>query len=285
MHYIGRFAPSPTGPLHLGSLLTAVASFLHARQQGGHWHLRIDDLDPPREQPGSREHIIQALSSHGLYWDGEIQLQSLNGSAYQAAIDQLAAQHQLFWCRCSRKMLQGFSQYPGHCYSLGPGADSAIRVRHGQPQELQDDLQGRQYWAAEETADFIIKRRDGFYAYHLASVVDDAALGVSHIIRGVDLLSSTGPHLRLQQALGLAQPQYAHLPVILASDGQKLSKQTGAQALALDPTSVSNNLAKVLQLLVPDSRFDSRARPQELLAQGLEQFKLARLAGLTELTL
>ena len=232
--YIGRFAPSPTGPLHLGSLLTALASYLDARAHEGRWLVRMEDLDPPREQPGAATDILQTLEHYGLYWDGDVWFQSTRHSVYEAAVQQLLERHQAYYCTCSRKDLQLLSAnaYPGTCRGRfkQPHQPCSIRVQvEDNVIAFDDALQGHcEFNLQAEGGDFIIKRKDGLYAYHLAVVIDDAAQHITHIVRGSDLLDSTPRHLLLQRLLALPTPVYAHLPVLVNELGQKLSKQTFA---------------------------------------------------------
>ncbi len=235
--YIGRFAPSPTGPLHMGSLVAAVGSFLDARHHGGRWLLRIEDIDPPRTQPGAASRIRTQLAEHGLHWDGEVRFQSSRADAYLAALTTLRARGLTFFCNCSRSQIGG-SRYPGTCRDrTQPTPDAAERLRcepgfvrctdilHG---EIGADV-------AAQIGDFVLHRRDGLFAYQLAVVVDDAAEGISHVVRGADLLDNTARQVLLQRALGVPTPVYLHLPLVLAPGGAKLSKQTGATELAGDP--------------------------------------------------
>jgi glutamyl-Q tRNA(Asp) synthetase len=240
--YVGRFAPSPTGPLHLGSLVAAVASWLDARAAGGRWLLRMEDLDRPRCEPGAADTILRQLEAYGLLWDGAVLYQSQRDDAYVTVLDALRAQGAVFACSCTRSQLaqaprnaEGEIIYPGTCRLHSPAKTSAhawrVRVEqvsthfhdriHG---ELQQDLAG-------EVGDFIVKRADGLFAYQLAVVVDDAFQGVTHIVRGADLLWNTPRQIYLQTLLGLPTPVYAHVPLITNAAGQKLSKQTLAPAL------------------------------------------------------
>jgi glutamyl-Q tRNA(Asp) synthetase len=240
--YVGRFAPSPTGPLHAGSLAAAVASWLDARAAGGRWLVRMEDLDFPRCEPGAADTILRQLEAYGLVWDGDVLVQSQRDDAYAAALDALKALGAVYPCACTRSQLadaprnlEGEIIYPGTCRNgLPPGAVArAWRVRvadvsthfvdriHG---ELQQNL-------AHEVGDFIVKRADGLFAYQLAVVVDDAFQGVSHVVRGADLLWNTPRQIYLQALLGLPTPVYAHVPLITNAAGQKLSKQTRASAL------------------------------------------------------
>ncbi len=281
MGYIGRFAPSPTGPLHLGSLFTALISYLHARQQQGKWLLRIDDIDPPREMQGSKEHILQSLQTYGLEWDGAVIYQSEQSQHYQQAIEQLKQQNMLFWCSCSRKQLAAFEHYPGTCYGQGPRPDCAIRLHHPYQPHWLDQLQGPQCPAQQQAQDFVIQRRDGLYSYHLASVVDDHLLGITDVVRGCDLMDSTGHHACLQQSLNIRAPRYWHLPVILAADGQKLSKQTGAQALSLGPDQAKYQLAELINALVGSQLVTAQQPCREQLFAALQAFDINKLKQLT----
>lgn len=232
--YIGRFAPSPTGRLHLGSLFTALASYLDARACGGIWRVRMEDLDPPREMAGAADDILHTLEHFGLHWDGEVWYQSRRHDIYEQAIRQLLDSGSAFYCTCSRKELQiqGTTGYPGTCRGqcTAPVRPAAIRLQtDDHPLAFEDAVQGRcAFNLQQEGGDFIIKRKEGLYAYHLAVVVDDAAQGITHVVRGIDLLDSTPRHLALQQCLHLPTPAYAHLPVLVNEAGQKLSKQTFA---------------------------------------------------------
>ena len=242
MTYVGRYAPSPTGPLHFGSLVAAVGSYLDARSQGGRWLLRMEDLDKPREMPGAADGILRTLEAFRFQWDGAVLYQSRRVDAYEAALDRLASDGAMFPCACSRREiadsgLHGLEGpiYPGTCrHGLPPGRRTrAWRLRV--PDEglsFEDGLQGtvRQN-LARDVGDFIVRRADGVYAYQLAVVVDDAHQGITHVARGADLLLSTPRQLLLQQLLGLSAPVYLHLPVAVNRAGEKLSKQTHAAAL------------------------------------------------------
>lgn len=251
MTYVGRFAPSPTGPLHFGSLLAALASFLDARKHQGQWLLRIEDLDPPREQPGLKDQFPEVLDAFGLYWDGELTYQSERLDEYRAVMQTLLQEQHAYACNCSRKQISersGSSRYDGHCRQLGlipdltftltPEQQMAIRVLcNNHPIVFDDLIQGPQTQdLLQESGDFVIFRRDGFFAYQLAVVVDDYLQGITHIVRGSDLLHETTRQIFLQQQLGYPTPSYAHIPVATNAAGQKLSKQTFAQALDLKAT-------------------------------------------------
>lgn len=238
-HYIGRFAPSPTGPLHFGSLLAACASYLQARASGGRWLLRIEDIDPPREQPGAAQSIVETLAAFGFEWDGPVHFQSARRTRHRELIEQLQRQGYAYPCSCSRSNLALAPRgplgtvYPGTCRKGSSGRRVAIRLlTDAQPVSFSDSLQGPQSQCLEsETGDFIIRRRDGLIAYHLAVVADDHDQGVTEIVRGIDLLDSTPRQILLQRRLGFATPNYLHIPVLVDEAGRKLSKQTGAPAL------------------------------------------------------
>ena len=245
--YTGRFAPSPTGPLHQGSLVAALASWLDARAHGGRWLLRIEDLDRPREAPGATHAIMDALARLGLTWDGEVLLQSDRDAAYRAAFERLESQGLVYPCACTRREIadsvatrreHAFGLelvYPGTCRAgLTPGRQArAWRVRVPDAAiEFEDAIGGRQCQnLAREVGDFVLLRADGQWAYQIAVVVDDAAQGVTHVVRGADLIDSTARQLHLIRALGMARPQYLHVPLVTDGQGRKLSKQTGATAL------------------------------------------------------
>lgn len=227
----GRFAPSPTGPLHIGSLYTALASFLDARAQGLAWRLRFDDLDQPRNDPSAPGRILRTLDAHGLHWDGAVQRQSDHLELYEAALSRLQQLGAAFFCTCSRKRLQGHAIYPGTCRGRrSPIDDAAIRVRVDDAvSEFTDLVQGRQRSRlAETTGDFVVKRRDGLFAYQLATAVDDGNAGIVRVLRGRDLLENTPRQLHLMLLLNLEAPAYAHIPVLLSPALEKWSKQTFA---------------------------------------------------------
>lgn len=237
--YRGRFAPSPTGLLHFGSLVAAVGSYLQARSEGGEWLLRMEDLDPPREVPGAADEILHTLERLGLCWDGPVTYQSARGPAYEAALEKLRRDGVLYACGCSRQEIADSSVhgidgpiYPGTCRDgLAPGRrERALRLRtHDDTLMFEDRWQGRVASRLQrEMGDFVVRRADGFIAYQLAVVVDDAAQGITEVVRGADLLLSTPRQLYLQQCLSLGTPAYAHLPVAVNGAGEKLSKQTGA---------------------------------------------------------
>jgi glutamyl-Q tRNA(Asp) synthetase len=239
--YVGRFAPSPTGPLHFGSVVAALASFLDARHQGGRWLVRMEDVDETRCNPTWADTILRQLEALHLDWDGAVMVQSQRKDAYEAALDSLRSAGHLYGCDCSRReigdsALQGIDGpvYPGTCKGKGKaGPGLAWRVQVDQvPIEFVDAIQGSQcQQLARDIGDFVLKRRDGLHAYQLAVVVDDHDQGVSHIVRGADLLASTPRQIHLQRLLGFKPCEYSHLPVAVNEAGQKLSKQTLAPAV------------------------------------------------------
>ncbi|MCR9106713.1 MAG: tRNA glutamyl-Q(34) synthetase GluQRS [Gammaproteobacteria bacterium] len=253
--YRGRFAPSPTGPLHMGSLIAALASYLDARSNNGSWLLRIDDIDPPREAPGATDSILASLAQHGLYWDNDIIFQSHNTHRYAAALQHLrglADGTAVFACVCSRAAMGPGGVCCGTCREQPPAGDRPHALRIAVPASqlirCEDALQGPQCWELGHiAADFVLRRKDGLWAYQLAAAVDDTENGITHVVRGSDLLDSTPRQLFLQALLGKTAPQYCHLPVIVNSNGQKLSKQN--HAAPLDNTNAVRNLRVALQFL------------------------------------
>lgn len=249
--YRGRFAPSPTGDLHLGSLYTAAASYLDAQAHEGRWLLRIDDLDTPRVVPGSADGILRTLEGFGFEWDGEVIYQSHRTSAYSAAVQCLAQAGLTFPCSCSRSQLADEERYPGYCrerpLSMNGPTSTRLRVEPGFIQ-FTDLIQGtfRQDVAAA-VGDMVIRRRDDVFTYVLAVVVDDAAENISHVVRGADLLDNTPRQIYIQRALGLPTPQYAHVPVLLEPGGKKLAKS--ARSVHLEVSSAISQLFQVFHLL------------------------------------
>lgn len=243
---IGRFAPSPTGPLHFGSLVAAVASYCDAKHRGGQWLLRIEDVDETRRVAGASEDIMRTLHHYGFTWDGKVVYQSQRSDMYEAALTQLRTRGLAYACTCSRKeiadssTLQGIEGaiYQKTClqHPIKQGAAVAWRLKTSEAAiGFEDLIQGPlQHEMAHEIGDFVIKRADGLFSYQLAVVVDDALQGVTHIVRGADLLHSTTRQIYLQQLLGYPTPVYAHIPLVLNADGQKLSKQTLATSLPHD---------------------------------------------------
>ena len=245
--YRGRFAPSPTGPLHLGSLVTAVAGYLEARAHQGEWLVRIEDLDGPRTVAGSDRLIVQTLEAFGFEWDGDVIWQSHRKAAYRAAFEQISAE--IYPCGCSRK--ETGTIYSGTCRDGLPGEKSArawrLRVPH---EEVSFEDQRAGHFSqnlARDVGDFVLLRADGVWAYQLAVVVDDAWQGITHVVRGADMLDSTPRQIYLQRLLGYPQPEYSHIPLVLDEHGDKLSKQTGAQPISLEHP--AKDLRRALEFL------------------------------------
>ena len=271
MNYRGRFAPSPTGPLHAGSLAAALASWLDARAHDGAWLIRIEDVDSARCKAQWGQEQLQQLAAHGLHSDEPVLWQSTRSAAYAAALQQLQAQGLVYACHCSRKKIsdywlaQGVDKarhgdlvYPGFCRGAGLPVEDGVALRldvgkasangclHWRDRKLGTQSQN----ITQIVGDFILRRADGCWAYQLAVVVDDAAQGISHVVRGLDLLDNTPRQILLQNALGLPTPQYLHTPLVLAADGQKLSKQNGAAALgSSSPAQCLANLYAAAQAL------------------------------------
>jgi glutamyl-Q tRNA(Asp) synthetase len=301
--YIGRFAPSPTGPLHAGSLVAALASWLDAKAHAGQWLVRIEDVDTPRCIPGADRIILQQLAACGLQPDAPPVYQSQRSALYQTALDQLIAQSQAYPCGCSRqdielaiaaageqRMRHGELVYPGTCrdglngkkarswrflscfHPLNWPPDQQIRARAA-PDLIADEINWtdrllgqQQQNVGAEVGDFVLKRADGLWAYQLAVVVDDAAQGITHIVRGQDLADNTARQILLQRALNLPQPQYLHTPLVLGANGEKLSKQNGAKALDLhDPVEALNQAGHHLGIACKS------ANPTEWLQQAIPQ--------------
>ncbi len=232
--YRGRFAPSPTGPLHLGSLLAALGSWLLARHAHGEWWMRVEDLDPPRELPGAATQQLQGLHGFGLVPDAPVTLQSQRSALYQAALDRLLEQGRAFHCRCSRNDLQATGGIHRRCVARPHERTGAVRLRVPEDTKVTfvDALQGEiTQDVHQDVGDFVLRRADGFWAYQLAVVVDDAAQGMTDIVRGADLLDSTPRQILLQEALDLHAPRYLHLPLLVDCNGNKLSKSTAAPAV------------------------------------------------------
>jgi glutamyl-Q tRNA(Asp) synthetase len=286
--YVGRFAPSPTGALHLGSLTTAAASFLDARHSGGRWLLRIEDLDTPRVVPGAAAAILGTLESLGFTWDGPVAHQSQRLALYQQALDELARRGQVYSCSCSRRDRGGTDDtggYTGTCRGgptrPGPVATRFRADRNPVP-DLEDRLLGKCGPAQAAAGDPILRRRDGLYAYQLAVVVDDADQEVSDVVRGADLLPSTYWQRSLQMALRLPQPRYAHLPLVCEADGSKLSKSAHAVDGAI--ASSSGLVWRVLSLLRQEPPLELRRAPvAELWSWAIAHWRLEQLRGLARL--
>lgn len=263
--YTGRFAPSPTGPLHAGSLVAAMASYLDAKAHRGSWLVRIEDIDEARTVVGAAEDILQCLQTFGMQWDGEVVWQSRRKSLYQSALEKLG--NRAYPCACSRKEIadsrlgiasDGAAIYPGICRNgLAPGKSArALRLRVPESAAPSGLIQFEDRWLgpvsqnlAKEVGDFVLKRADGYWAYQLAVVVDDADQGITDVVRGADLLDSTARQIYLQRLLGYATPRYLHVPVVVNELGEKLSKQTGALALDTgNPAATLHTAAQFLEL-------------------------------------
>ncbi len=258
--YVGRFAPSPTGPLHFGSLVAAVASYLQAKSQNGTWLVRLEDIDPPREPPGADTLILRALEAYGFAWDGRILYQSTQDQWHRELADRLLAEGAAYPCGCSRRDLAGAAHgplgpiYPGTCRRGCNASRTAIRVRTTDVPVTWDDLlQGPQSRRLEsESGDFVIRRRDGLIAYQLAVTADDSAQGITEVVRGIDLVDSTPRQIHLQRLLGLPTPRYAHIPVVVDARGRKLGKSTGARAIPVgEPRPVLLRALQVLEQPAP----------------------------------
>ncbi len=295
--YRGRFAPSPTGPLHLGSLLSAAGSYLQARVAGGAWLLRIEDLDAPRTISGAAEDIVRTLERLGFEWDGPIVRQSERIALYEAALAQLRAAGKVFACSCSRKELAALqpaaaleedSFYPGTCRNGPRHPDQALAMRLRVPDDtiaFDDQLQGRfAQNVASSLGDFVIRRRDGLFAYQLAVVVDDDAQGVTEVVRGCDLLNNTPRQILLQQALQLASPRYMHLPLLTEADGRKLAKSR--RTVAAGTANPSGTLWRVLHWLRQDPPAElARAGIRDLWQWAKEAWNPASLRNVREIRL
>lgn len=263
--YKGRFAPTPSGPAHLGTLLAAMGSFLQARSQGGQWHVRIDDIDPPRVTPGAADSILKTLERYGLHWDGAVVYQSQRLEEYQTALDRLIEQNDVFDCACSRKDIDKIaakgpngSIYPGTCRDgLGQGQSArAIRLRSKAIDISVNDLVQGKFTLniRNDVGDYVVRRADGLFAYHLATVVDDGLDAFTEIVRGQDLLTITPQQIYLQKRLDIAMPGYAHLPLLVGENGKKISKRFGAQPVdEMDQPSVYRLILGSLGLPPPTS--------------------------------
>ncbi|MEN9681779.1 MAG: hypothetical protein RLZZ627_1672 [Pseudomonadota bacterium] len=292
--YRGRFAPTPSGPLHLGSLLTAVASYLDARAERGKWLVRIDDLDTPRIKPGATDLILRTLEALSLEWDETVSFQSQNHAAYQEALETVLSQGLLYACECTRRETAHLvtpkdGSCPGQCQkarlTFRPG-ENALRIQTPEPPLVfHDRIKG---WTERSLrslcGDFILFRRDKIYAYHLATVVDDHHLGITHVVRGEDLLDSTPQQIFLQHVLGYQTPIYTHTPLMISPDGRKLSKSQGAPPV--DPDQSGRVIGSLLkQLGLPPSKAMEGASPQDLLAWAIPQWNPSNLKGISPLVI
>ncbi|WNO60524.1 tRNA glutamyl-Q(34) synthetase GluQRS [Rheinheimera sp. MMS21-TC3] len=278
--YTGRFAPSPSGPLHFGSLIAAISSYLQAKSQQGNWLLRIEDIDSPRTVPGAADSIMRTLELFGLYWHGPVIYQSQRLERYQDIFNQLKQQNLIYGCQCSRKQIaeQG-GTYQGQCASLGLTTGRlAWRLRANAKENFTDLVFGEQTISAEIAAeDYIIKRRDGLFSYQLAVVVDDWDQGVTEVIRGADLLEMTPRQQALFQLLQAAAPQYGHIPLAVSAPNMKLSKQNHATDIRNWP--VAHTLAKVLQFLGHPIPLELKAAPAtELLSWAIKNWQIAKVS-------
>lgn len=284
LSYIGRFAPSPSGPLHFGSLVTAVGSYLQAKSNDGKWLLRIEDIDPPREVVGASDAIFRCLDAHALHWDGQPSYQSQHSERYEARIQQLVEADLAYVCQCTRASLTKLGS--GDCPCLKNKmslAEGAIRFRHNQPiQTFEDRLLRRVTIPPEElTTQFAIRRRDGLFAYQLAVVTDDIEQGITEVARGADLLSATVFQLALYQAFKHTPPSFLHFPLVMNTSGLKLSKQNHAPAIVL--SQASNNLTHALRFLglsVPDNLLG--ALPEVILEWAVVNWNLDDVVAKTE---
>jgi glutamyl-Q tRNA(Asp) synthetase len=281
--YRGRFAPTPSGALHFGSLIAALASFLDARRAGGEWLVRIENIDPPRCPAGAADTILRQLEAFGLHWDGPVLWQHSRDTAYAAALERLETLGLAYPCSCSRKQWRDFSVYPGWCREgpREPDKPLAWRLRSDlglRPVVWQDRLFGEQRFDPAELGDVVLKRKDGLWAYQLAVVVDDDDQGITDIVRGFDLLDNTPWQRQLQQALGLAEPRYLHLPLIVNRDGQKLSKQNLAPALPCEDSAVRPLLYHALVALDQAPPVELGTVPvQEQLAWAIDHWQPSRI--------
>ena len=280
----GRFAPSPTGPLHRGSLVAALASYLLVKSQKGQWLVRVEDLDPPREIPGMAERQIQQLAGFGLHSDLPVVQQSQRHGLYEQALARLLAEDKAFLCSCSRTQLAETQGTHRHCVAPVDEKHAAVRLKVPDIEcRFHDALQGPQVQAlAREVGDFVLKRADGLYAYQLAVVVDDALQGITQVVRGADLLDSTARQIFLQQQLGLPTPDYWHVNLVLDATGQKLSKSDGEQAL--NENSRFEELQRAYRHLGQDADvLDAKSDIPENLGRALRGFDLSRLLAASAL--
>lgn len=285
--YVGRFAPSPTGALHLGSLVAALGSYLDARRNNGSWLVRMEDLDTARAVPGCSAEILRTLELFGLQWDGEVEYQSRRTERYAAALETLKSNHLTFECSCTRRQVlnTGDTGYPGTCRS-GPARPGPTATRFRVPEgsvQFTDTLQGPCQFDLGALGDPVVRRRDGVLSYQLAVVVDDAQQGITHVVRGADLLDSTAWQIALQRALGFATPRYGHLPLILEPRRGKLAKSR--HSLAIAAAAPAPQLIAALQLLQhPPPAEAAHASTRELLAWATDSWQPQRLYGLRNVT-
>lgn len=285
--YVGRFAPSPTGPLHFGSLIAAVASYLDAKANQGLWLVRMEDLDPPREPEGAAEKILEQLQALHLNWDGDVLYQSSRINAYQESLEELMGRDLCFYCDCTRSRIKALgSVYDGHCRKRTAPPDDEFAIRILTEERLigfEDLVQGNYQQNIEsEVGDFVILRKDKLFAYQLAVVVDDAFQEITHIIRGYDLIDSTPRQIYLQHLSGLPTPIYGHIPVIVNEQGQKLSKQHFATPI--DASNGSRLIHYSLQFLGLSPPELNRSAPvKEQLQWGIEQWDIQAVPKLANI--
>jgi len=276
MSYIGRFAPTPSGPLHFGSLVAALASYLDARANKGHWLLRIEDLDPPRSDSGSIDAIFSCLDTFGLHWDGTPMFQSKRQPAYHEVLEQLRQQGRIYACSCSRAQFQADPLYSCQCLTQPPSLkDVAMRIVLPQTSITLDDviIGPQTQHLSTDVGDFVVQRKDQLFSYQLAVVADDAEQNISHVIRGSDLYHQTPRQVWLQTCLGYKQPIYGHIPIIINHQGQKLSKQNLAPPL--DITQAPALLSEALERLGQATPCTFRKAPvEEQLAQAVAQWDI-----------
>ena len=292
--YRGRFAPSPTGPLHFGSLIAALASYCDARANAGTWLVRIEDVDEPRSRPGAYEGILRTLERFGFEWDGPVVRQSARTALYQSALDRLMAAHQAYACACTRRELDaarmnsaGERIYPGTCREGVPSEYADRRQRAWRVRTADADVafvdrvqRAQQQNLARDVGDFVVLRADGLFAYQLAVVVDDADQEVTAVVRGADLLSSTARQIMLQRLLDLPTPSYLHVPVAVNPAGEKLSKQTRARPLPDEPLPALLAAWRFLDQQPPDVAF---ANPREFWAWAIAAWRVPRIPPVTML--
>ncbi len=285
-HYVGRFAPSPTGHLHLGSVYTALASFLEARAHQGLWRLRFDDLDTPRNVAGAADSILQTLDALGLHWDGVVDYQSQHLEEYHAVLADLMARKKIYRCRCSRKDLTDIYAQTCRHQSIFSDVPHSLRLKTVERQIVFDDgLQGSiSQNLATQHGDFILKRKDNIIAYQFAVVLDDARQAVNHVVRGMDLLDATPKQIYLQHILNLPTPHYLHVPILVDVDGFKLSKQT--LATAVDLTAPNRVLFQLLDWLRQHPPMElQNENVDEILKWAIENWNVARLKGVKQISI
>lgn len=285
--YIGRFAPSPSGPLHFGSLIAALGSYLQAKSQQGQWLVRIEDLDPPREVEGASALILQTLEDFGFEWDNEVIYQSQRHHIYQNKIEELLLKNQAYYCQCSRKRIKedgGF--YLGHCKDKQCAKiDSAVRLVMTHPIEAFEDIKHGTIHIPQQLAkeDFIIKRRDGLFAYNLAVVLDDIEQGITEVVRGADLIEPTGRQISLYRQLNIKEVSYLHLPLAVDNLGKKLSKQNHAPAIN-NNNPIPTLLAALVFLGFVLPRDIQQATLNEIFQWAIKNWQLKQLPAGLEIT-